>query len=89
MTDTTRRNEKLAVLEALLTHDLSHAKWTKSASSVGGSGDCLEATHIPEKGGWILRHSILTHHIIPLTESEYAAYVAGVQAGQPGLIPDA
>ncbi len=28
-------------------------------------------------------------HIIPLTESEYAAYVAGVKADQPGLVPGA
>ncbi|MFE7119493.1 hypothetical protein ACFU99_29165 [Streptomyces sp. NPDC057654] len=37
--------------------------------------------------GYVLRHSILTQHIIPLTDSEYDAYVKGVQAGQPGLVP--
>jgi hypothetical protein len=88
MADSNRRaDEKLAVLEALLAHDLSKVEWTKSAASGGGSGDCLEAAHVPEKGGWILRHSILRDRIIPLTESEYAAYVAGVKVGQPGLVP--
>ena len=78
---------KLATPNALLAHDLSDAQWTKSESSTASDDDCLEATHVPELGGWVLRHSILTHLMIPLTESEYAAYTQGVQAGQPGLVP--
>ncbi|MFM9446243.1 DUF397 domain-containing protein [Streptomyces acidiscabies] len=82
-------SKKLAVLNALLDQDLSDVEWTKSEFSGTGSGDCLEAAHFPEAGGWVLRHSILTHLVIPLTESEYAAYTKGVQAGQPGLVPRA
>ena len=81
------RQAKLATLQGLLEHDLTDAKWTKSEFSTGGSNDCLEATHVPEKGGWVLRHSILTSHVIPLTETEYKAYCDGVKAGQPNLVP--
>ncbi|MFM9609911.1 hypothetical protein DF268_04700 [Streptomyces sp. V2] len=66
---------KLATPNALLAHDLSDAQWTKSESSTASDDDCLEATHVPELGGWVLRHSM------------YAAYTQGVQAGQPGLVP--
>lgn len=81
------RQAKLATLRALMDHDLSTVRWEKSSFSSGGSGDCLEAAHVPEKGGWLLRHSILTDHVIPLTDSEYIAYVEGVKAGQSGLVP--
>lgn len=80
-------SKKLTVLNALLEQDLSSAEWTKSEFSGSAPDDCLEAAHFPELGGWVLRHSILTHLMIPLTESEYAAYTQGVQAGQPGLVP--
>ncbi|MFI1868282.1 DUF397 domain-containing protein [Streptomyces jumonjinensis] len=81
------RQAKLATLQALLEHDLSNAKWEKSLFSSGGSGDCLEVTHVPEVGGWIMRHSILTGHLIPLTDAEYKKYCLAVQAKQPGLVP--
>lgn len=81
------RQAKLETLNGLLAHDLTNAEWTKSQFSGGGSGDCLEATHVPEKGGWVLRHSILTHLVIPLTEAEYRAHCDGVKVNQPGLVP--
>ncbi|MFF1693101.1 DUF397 domain-containing protein [Streptomyces sp. NPDC058257] len=85
MTEETRR-AKIETLQAIMDHDLTDAEWTKSSFSGGGSGDCLEVTEVPGKG-YLLRHSILTDLKIPLTETEYVAYVAGVQAGQPGLVP--
>jgi hypothetical protein len=80
------RQTKVKALQAIMAHDLTDAQWTKSEFSGGGSGDCLEVAEIPGKG-YMLRHSVLTDLKIPLTESEYAAYVAGVQAGQRGLVP--
>lgn len=88
MTEEARR-AKLQTLEELLAHDLTGAEWTKSTFSGGGSGDCLEVTHVPEKGGWVLRHSVLTHIVMPLTEAEYRAYCDGVKANQTGLVPGA
>ncbi|MFE4665435.1 DUF397 domain-containing protein [Streptomyces sp. NPDC056716] len=77
---------KTEALKALMNQDLTHAAWTKSAlSGAGGPGDCLEATQID--GGWVLRHSLNTDQKIWLTDSEYAAYCGGVQAGQFGLVP--
>lgn len=68
--------------------DLTGAVWTKSdLSGGGGSGDCLEATQI--EGGWVLRHSVNTGQKIWLTDTEYAAYVGGVQNNQAGLVPGA
>jgi hypothetical protein len=78
--------DKKKILEALLAADLSEAEWTKSTFSGGTGNDCLEVARV-EGLGYVLRHSILTQHIIPLTDSEYDAYVRGVQAGQPGLTP--
>ncbi|MGW3763087.1 DUF397 domain-containing protein [Streptomyces sp. NPDC005131] len=80
------RVAKMNTLRDLLATDLTDAQWTKSEFSTGGSNDCLEATQV-EGLGWVLRHSILTDHLIPLTDSEYNAYVRGIQAGQPGLVP--
>lgn len=77
---------KEETLKALLAADLTNAEWTKSAASGNTAQDCLEATRV-EGLGWVLRHSILTSHMIPLTDSEYLAYVKGVQANQPGLVP--
>ncbi|KDQ66809.1 DUF397 domain-containing protein [Streptomyces halstedii] len=85
MTDEARL-AKMNTLRELLATDLTGAQWTKSQFSGGAPNDCLEATHV-EGMGWVLRHSVLTDHLIPLTESEYSAYVAGVKAGQPGLVP--
>ncbi|MFJ4739100.1 DUF397 domain-containing protein [Streptomyces sp. NPDC088775] len=85
MTDEARL-AKMNTLRDLLAADLTDARWTKSDFSGGGSNDCLEATRVEGKG-WVLRHSILTDHLIPLTDSEYNAYVAGVKANQPGLVP--
>jgi hypothetical protein len=76
----------MATLQGILEHDLTDAQWTKSLYSSGGTGDCLEVSKIPGKG-YLLRHSILKGHVIPLTESEYVAYIQGVQAGQSGLVP--
>ena len=77
---------KEETLKALLAADLTGADWTKSSFSGSTGQDCLEATRV-DGLGWVLRHSILTNHVIPLTDSEYEAYVKGVQAGQPGLVP--
>lgn len=77
---------KEETLKALLAHDLTDAAWTKSSFSGGTANDCLEATRVPGLG-WMLRHSILTEHMIPLTDSEYEAYVKGVKADEPGLVP--
>ncbi|MDV9174124.1 hypothetical protein R6V09_28955 [Streptomyces sp. W16] len=79
--------DKMKVLEALLAADLSDAEWTKSDFSGGTAQDCLEITRV-EGLGYVLRHSILTDHIIPLTDSEYLRYCQGVQAGQPKLVAD-
>lgn len=81
------RQGKLATLQEILETDLSNAEWTKSRFSGGAVGDCLEVAAIPGKG-YILRHSILTDHVIPLTEAEYVAHCRGVQANQDGLVPD-
>jgi hypothetical protein len=78
--------DKMKTLEALLAADLSEAEWAKSTFSGGTGNDCLEVTHVTGLG-YVLRHSILKNHLIPLTESEYTAYVQGVQAGEPGLTP--
>ncbi|EGX55419.1 hypothetical protein SZN_33016 [Streptomyces zinciresistens K42] len=78
---------KMNTLKALLAADLSEARWTKSDFSGGSPNDCLEVTAV-EGLGYVLRHSVLTEHRIPLTTSEYEAYVKGVQAGQPGLMPN-
>ncbi|WP_405938370.1 DUF397 domain-containing protein [Streptomyces sp. NBC_00726] len=85
MTDEAR-NAKLKVLQELDAIPDDHLSFEKSEASTGGSGDCLEVAKVPGKG-YVLRHSILKNRRIPLTESEYAAYVAGVRAGQPGLMP--
>ncbi|MET9360410.1 DUF397 domain-containing protein [Streptomyces sp. NPDC006632] len=77
---------KEETLKALLATDLTDAQWTKSSFSGGTGQDCLQATRV-EGLGWMLRHSILKDHMIPLTDSEYEAYCAGVQAGEPGLVP--
>ncbi|MFF8283316.1 DUF397 domain-containing protein [Streptomyces albus] len=78
--------DKMKILDALMTADLSKAEWTKSEFSGGTGQDCLEVTRV-EGLGYVLRHSILKDHMIPLTDSEYAAYCQGVQARQPGLVP--
>ncbi|MER5974066.1 DUF397 domain-containing protein [Streptomyces sp. NPDC002055] len=84
----TDENEiKKQTLKALLAADLSEVKWTKSEFSGGSPNDCLEVTRV-EGLGWVLRHSILKEHLIPLTDSEYVAYIKGVDARQPGLTPD-
>ncbi|MQY11382.1 hypothetical protein SRB5_14980 [Streptomyces sp. RB5] len=80
--------EKMKTLKALLAADLSGAVWTKSAFSGSTGHDCLEVTRV-EGLGYVLRHSVLTDHRIPLTESEYVAYCEGVRAGQTGLVPGA
>ncbi|MFJ6510582.1 DUF397 domain-containing protein [Streptomyces sp. NPDC091406] len=77
---------KEETLKALLAADLTDARWTKSSFSGGTGQDCLEATRV-DGLGWVLRHSILTDHMIPLTDGEYVAYCAGVKAGEPGLVP--
>ncbi|MFJ1595358.1 DUF397 domain-containing protein [Streptomyces sp. NPDC088261] len=74
-----------AELRKLIAQDLTAVKWTKSALSAGGTGDCLEVARVD--GGWILRSTVLPECVIPLTNSEYEAYVGGVRAGQPGLVP--
>jgi hypothetical protein len=76
----------MRTLEALLAADLSDAVWTKSSFSGGTAQDCLEVTRVHGLG-YVLRHSILTEHMIPLTDAEYVAYVKGVQADQSGLVP--
>ncbi|WP_443079275.1 DUF397 domain-containing protein [Streptomyces sp. NBC_01498] len=58
----------------------------KSSLSGGTGQDCLEVARVPGLG-WVLRHSVLTEHRIPLTEAEYDAYVGGVRAGESGLVP--
>lgn len=77
----------MKTLEALLAADLSEAEWTKSEFSGGTGNDCLEVTRV-QGLGYLLRHSVLTDRLIPLTESEYVAYCKGVQAGQENLLPD-
>lgn len=87
MTHEDARTDKLNTLRAIEAYDMSGVQWTKSSfSGGGGSGDCLEVAEIPGLG-YALRHSILTDRVIPLTESEYVAYVNGVKADQPGLVP--
>ncbi|MFJ3900677.1 DUF397 domain-containing protein [Streptomyces sp. NPDC090025] len=89
MTHEDARTDKLSILRAIKAYDMSGVQWTKSSfSGGGGSGDCLEVARIPGLG-YALRHSILTDHVIPLTDGEYAAYVDGVKADQPGLVPGA
>ncbi|MFB7512855.1 DUF397 domain-containing protein [Streptomyces sp. NPDC056144] len=89
MTTESARTDKMNTLAAIAAYDMSGVQWTKSLFSHGsGSGDCLEVAEIPGLG-YALRHSILTDRIIPLTQAEYVAYVNGVQAGQPGLVPGA
>lgn len=66
--------------------DLTDADWHKSSYSGGTGQDCLEATRV-EGLGWVLRHSILTQYKIPLTESEYLAFVNGVRDSEQGLVP--
>lgn len=77
---------KEETLKALLATDLTDAQWTKSSFSGSTGQDCLEATRV-DGLGWVLRHSILNDQMIPLTDSEYAAFCAGVKAGEPGLVP--
>ncbi|MFI1188795.1 DUF397 domain-containing protein [Streptomyces californicus] len=77
---------KEETLKALLAADLTDARWTKSSFSGGTGQDCLEATRV-DGLGWVLRHSVLTDHMIPLTDGEYAAYCSGVKADEPGLVP--
>ncbi|MFE9458986.1 DUF397 domain-containing protein [Streptomyces californicus] len=62
------------------------ARWTKSSFSGETGQDCLEATRV-DGLGWVLRHSILTDHMIPLTDGGYVAYCSGVKADEPGLVP--
>jgi hypothetical protein len=76
---------KKEALQVLLTQDLSEAVWHKSALSGSTGQDCLEVARLD--GGWMLRSSVLPDRMIPLTDSEYEAYVGGVRAGQPGLVP--
>lgn len=78
--------DKMQTLNSLLEQDQAGLEWTKSQFSGGGAGDCLEVAKVEGKG-YLLRHSILNDHVIPLTDSEYEAYVKGVKAGQPGLTP--
>ncbi|MGW5820612.1 DUF397 domain-containing protein [Streptomyces noursei] len=77
---------KEETLKALLATDLTGAEWTKSSFSGGTGQDCLEVTRVAGLG-WVLRHSILTDHIIPLTDAEYLAHCNGVKANEPGLVP--
>lgn len=86
MTEEARRIKERTLKELLAT-DPATLTFSKSEASTGGSGDCLEVAKVPGKG-FLLRHSILTDHIIPLTESEYVAYCKGVQGGQHNLLPD-
>ncbi|MGW3272270.1 DUF397 domain-containing protein [Streptomyces kronopolitis] len=81
------RTAKLATLEQLLAIDATTLMFTKSEASAGGSGDCLEVAKVPGKG-YLLRHSILTDHVIPLTEGEYTAYCQGIQNGQQSILAD-
>ncbi|MFC9505433.1 DUF397 domain-containing protein [Streptomyces sp. NPDC057002] len=77
---------KEQALKALMDQDLTGAAWTKSElSGGGGTGDCLEVARL--EGGWVLRHSINQEQKIWLTDGEYNAFVGGVQADQPGLVP--
>ncbi|MGY3682036.1 hypothetical protein [Streptomyces sp. TE33382] len=86
MTDEALKAKK-TVLGELLATDLSKLTFTKSQESAGGSGDCLEVAKVPGKG-YLLRHSILTDHLIPLTEGEYTAYCKGIQNGQKNILAD-
>ncbi|OON75934.1 DUF397 domain-containing protein [Streptomyces tsukubensis] len=86
MTDEALKAKK-ALLNEMLDVDQSTLAFIKSEASAGGSGDCLEVAKVQGKG-YLLRHSILTDHLIPLTESEYVAYCKGVRAGQESLLPD-
>ncbi|MEU0215020.1 hypothetical protein ABZ281_07800 [Streptomyces sp. NPDC006265] len=87
MTNDAARQAKMTVLDELLATDPATLTFDKSYESAGGSGDCLEVAKVPGKG-YLLRHSILTDRLIPLTEGEYTAYVRGVQNGQSSLLPD-
>jgi hypothetical protein len=78
---------KRRTLDELLAIDRSTLTFEKSEQSIGGSGDCLEVAKVPGKG-YLLRHSILQDHVIPLTEGEYIAYCKGIQAGQEGIVAD-
>lgn len=77
---------KEETLKALLATDLTDAEWTKSSFSGGTGQDCLEVTRVTGLG-WVLRHSILKDHVIPLTDAEYLAHCNGVKADEPGLVP--
>ncbi|WP_328749336.1 MULTISPECIES: hypothetical protein [unclassified Streptomyces] len=79
------RTAKMATLEELLAIDPTTLTFDKSYESAGGSGDCLEVAKVPGKG-YLLRHSILTDHVIPLTEGEYVAYCKGIQASQESIV---
>jgi hypothetical protein len=76
---------KEEAVRKLLDQNLADAVWHKSLLSGGSAQDCLEVAKLD--GGWMLRSSVLPDHMIPLTDSEYEAYVGGVKANQPGLVP--
>ena len=71
----------------LLAQDNPEGAWEKSSFSGGGSGsDCLEVLKVD--GGVILRDSEDPDGAkIALWNSEYAAFVKGVQANESGLVP--
>lgn len=87
MTDEAR-TARLKTLDALLAHNTGDAEWTTPAASGGGSGDCVQALHVPEKGGWLVRNSHMPDRVLAFTDSEYNAFAKSVAAGQPGLAPD-
>jgi hypothetical protein len=77
---------KEEVIKELLNQDLTDAVWHKSFLSGSTGQDCLEVAKLD--GGWMLRSSVLPDHMIPLTDSEYEAYIGGIKANQPGLVPE-
>lgn len=82
MTDKTKHWDALEAAAALLPDEA----FVKSTFSGGTGNDCLEVAKV-EGHGYVLRHSVRKDHIIPLTRSEYEAYVNGVRAGEPDLLP--
>jgi hypothetical protein len=68
-----------------MAQNVADEAFTKSEASAGGSNDCLEVAKID--GGWVLRDSTNHASKIYLFDSEYNAFLEGVKANQPGLVP--
>ncbi|MGH3778541.1 MAG: DUF397 domain-containing protein [Pseudonocardiaceae bacterium] len=62
--------------------NLTGAHWRKSSYSNGNGGDCVEVADLPDGGRGVRDSKDPTGPALMFTATEWAAFTAGVRAGE-------